>query len=373
MTEPTWRNAISKIDPYIPGKSIEDVKKNYHLEKVIRMASNENQFGPSPKAVSAASKAMQNIMLYPDSTAEILRDVLGKHYKVSPDEIMTANGADEILSLLISAYVNASDEVIYCTPTFPSYRTSVLLMEGIPVEVPMQSGWRYDLEKILQKVTEKTKMIFICNPNNPTGTKVSQEEMISFLDKVPDHVQVVLDEAYIEYVEPSQNYPTGIDYYKKNYPVVTVRTFSKYYGLAGLRVGYVVASKSKLAPLLRIRPPFANNQGGIEAAVQALLDQEYSSRHLQKIKEGKIYLSEELTNLGCKVTPSDTNFLFVDLKENALSLFEQLMSKGFIIRPCTPWGFPEHARITIGTKEQNISFIKALNSIKNSKQLNKQY
>src|SRR5699024_7814814 len=269
----------------------------------------------------------------------------------------------EILSLIISAYINEGDEVIYCNPTFSSYRINSLLMGGVPVEVPMLPDWRYNLEGILDSITTKTKMIFICNPNNPTSTIVSREELLSFLDEVPDYVQVVMDEAYIEYTDKQEAVLTGINFLKQNYPVMTVRTFSKYYGLAGLRMGYVIAKESSLEPILRIRPPFANSAPAIEAAKHALLDQEYSEKQLKEIEDGKHYLIKELTKLGYDVTPSHTNFLFVHLKEQVIGLFEKLLEKGFIIRPCSPWGLEEYARITVGTEEQNISFIQALQSL----------
>jgi histidinol-phosphate aminotransferase len=364
MKEPSvWRDSIHKISPYIPGKSIEDVKKNYRLDHVIRLASNENDFGPPPKAITAAKESMKDVWLYPDTTAGSLRERLAGFHGLSSSEIMAANGADEVLSLLISAYVNAGDEVIYCTPTFPAYRAATLLMDGIPVEVPMRKGWKFDLEGMLGEITEKTKMMIICNPNNPTGTTVSQHEILEFLDKVPGHVQVVMDEAYIEYVE-QQDYLTGIDLYKKSYPVITVRTFSKYYGLAGLRVGYAVAAVQKLDPVLRIRAPFATNRPAIDATVHALDDQQFLQKQLKEIREGKKYLTEELVKLGYEVTQSETNFLFVHVKEDAISLFEQLLSKGFIIRPCTPWGLADYARITVGTREQNAAFIKTLQEMK---------
>lgn len=363
MGRPAWRSAIKDIDPYIPGKSIEDVKNSYHLEQVIRLASNENPFGPSPKMIKAANQSMYDMGFYPDTTAKALRERLAAFHGLSSSDIMTANGADNILTLLISAYVNEGDEVVYCTPTFPSYRSATLLMGGMPVEVPMTTDWRYDLDAILKRITDKTKMIIICNPNNPTGTMLSSEAIVSFLDKVPDNIQVVMDEAYIEYTD-QQDYMTGITLHKSSYPIITVRTFSKFYGLAGLRIGYAVASKSILEPLLRIREPFATNRLGINTAIAALDDQDVLQDRLMEIRKGKSYLTEELGSFGFEVTPSQTNFLFAHLKRDSVILFEQLLPLGIIIRPCTPWGYQEYARITVGTQEQNKLLIHALHSIR---------
>ncbi|MDY0406311.1 histidinol-phosphate transaminase [Virgibacillus sp. 179-BFC.A HS] len=299
---------------------------------------------------------------YPDTTATALRNRLAKLYDISADEIITANGADNILTLLISAYINAGDEVIYCIPTFPSYRSTTLLMGGVPVEVPLTKSWQFDLDGIFSKITAKTKLIFICNPNNPTGTMVPSDELKIFLEKVPDHVQVVLDEAYIEYRD-QEDYLTGIVLHKKSYPVIVVRTFSKFYGLAGLRIGYAVACEDVLEPLLRIREPFAANRIAIEAAVAALDDEAFGRDHLLEVKKGKDYLTKELSRYGFEVVPSQTNFLFVNLKTDAVNVFEQLLSKGIIIRPCAPWGYPEHVRISVGTQAQNEEFTKAFSLI----------
>src|SRR5690625_567649 len=358
MENELYRDALQAIDPYIPGKSMEDVKNEYNLDAPIRLASNENRFGPSPKATQAAKEAMIDTHLYPDSTAKILRKCLAELYGVHSKQVMTANGADEVLSLLIAAYINDGDEVIYGTPTFPTYRSETLLMGGIPKEVPLTKEWKYDLNKMLDMITNKTKMIIICNPNNPTGTIVLQEELADFINKVPNNVLVVMDEAYIEYHIQQIKYLTSIDLFKQSFDnLITVRTFSKFYGLAGLRVGYAIGLEQHLEPIQRIRPPFATNRPAIEAAVQAIKDKAFSSKHIPEMEEQKAYLEKELTKIGFTVIPSATNFLFVHVKKDATDLFEQLLYKGIIIRPCAPWGLPEYARITIGTKEQNDKLI----------------
>ncbi|WP_068675482.1 histidinol-phosphate transaminase [Oceanobacillus sp. Castelsardo] len=359
MNKTLWRNALDYINPYIPGKSIEDVKKEYQLDKVVRLASNENPQGPSRDVVKAIQKSLNQLNLYPDSTAKNLREKLAIFYNISREEIMTTNGADNAITLLISSYVNEGDEVVYSTPTFPAYRSTTILMGGIPVEVPVTEDWCFDLNAMYERITDKTKLVIICNPNNPTGTIVSKENLVDFLDKVPNHVQVIVDEAYAEYID-DKDYLTGIQLFKENYPLITVRTFSKFYGLAGLRVGYVVAKRDILEPVLRIREPFATNRIAIDAAIAALDDREYGKTHLKETREGKNYLSKELGSLGFEVFPSHTNFLFVHLKMDSLKLFKKLLPYGLIIRPCAPWGLSEYARITIGIKKENELFIKTL-------------
>jgi len=287
--EISHREQINEIDPYIPGKSIEDVKKEYNLEKVIRLASNENAHGPSLKSIEAAHTAIENMNLYPDSAAKLLTQEISKFYEINIDEIFTGNGADNVLTTLISAYISEGDEVLYCTPTFPVYKSMTLLMGGIPIEVPITIEWKYDLDEILARINQNTKIIFICNPNNPTGTVVTSEELINFLDKVPNNIHVVLDEAYIEYIDDN-DYLTGVELFKRSYSIIVVRTFSKFYGLAGLRIGYAIAKKEVLEPMLQIREAFATNRVAIETAVAALNDEKFTKYHLSEIiKEKSIY------------------------------------------------------------------------------------
>ncbi|MFD2130011.1 histidinol-phosphate transaminase [Pseudogracilibacillus auburnensis] len=360
--EMRWRKSVQEIAPYVPGKSIEEVKEELKLEAVHRLASNENPLGPSLKAQEAIQNAMTSSHLYPDASAKKLRQRLATLYHVHPDEVLTGNGADNVISLVISAYVNEGDEVLYCSPTFPAYRSATLLMGGKPVELPLTVDWTFDLEALKQNITERTKLIFICNPNNPTGTIVDSESLEQFIKAVPKHVTVVLDEAYIEYVH-KENYKTGIDFFKDGYPIITIRTFSKFYSLAGLRVGYAIASEERLQPILRLREPFACNRIAIEAAMATLDDTDFTKRHFDMNEAEKHSLKEELTKLGFTVYPSSTNFLFVHVKRDAKVIFDALLQKGIIIRPCKPWGYDEYVRISIGTKEQNDLLIDTLKTM----------
>lgn len=357
-----WRSYVQEIAPYVPGKSIEAVKKKYNLDEVLRLASNENQLGPAPKAQEAMERALLDGHLYPDASTTALREKLAELYKVQPEQVMTGNGADNVISLVISAYINEGDEVLYCSPTFPAYRSSTLLMGGTPVEIPLKDGVTFDLDSLQAKITDKTKLIFICNPNNPTGTVVEAERLKQFVKEVPDYVTVVLDEAYIEYVK-DESYVTGIDFFHEGYNVITIRTFSKFYSLAGLRVGYAIASEAILEPVLRLREPFACNRIAVAGAMATLDDTTFTKEHFNMNEAGKQFLTKAMNKLDFVVTPSATNFLFVDVKRNANQLFEDLLQRGIIVRPCTGWGYDEHIRVSIGTKEQNDLLINTLKAI----------
>ncbi|RNB80530.1 histidinol-phosphate transaminase [Brevibacillus nitrificans] len=361
MSQELWRNSVAKLSPYVPGKPIEEVKEELGLPTIIRLASNENPFGTSPKAVQAMQKALVDSQLYPEGSCKELRVRLAQEYGIEADQIVVANGADHVIKLIGAAYINPGDEVIYCTPTFPTYRSTVLLHEGVPVEIPTHAH-SYDLEAILAAITEQTKMIFVCNPNNPTGTILQERQLESFLARVPKHVIVVLDEAYIEFIQ-QPHYKNGIDYLKENISLITIRTFSKLYGLAGLRIGYAIGPKAFMQPLGAVREHFAVNRLAVAGALAALDDHEFVSQTLRENREQMTEMSYALQALGYEVTPSHANFLFIDMKQDTAPIYQALMKRGILIRPCGSWKLPTHARITIGTKQQNQALLSALADI----------
>lgn len=364
-----WNKSIEKLDPYVPGKSIEDVKKEFGLTEIIRLASNENPYGPSPKAVLAAQETASLIHLYPEPTNRQLREKLGEYYNLNLEQFLVSNGADNILLLISQAYINPGDEVIYCVPTFPVYRSSTILMGGTPVEIPLTDDYKYDLEKILASINAKTKLIYICNPNNPTGTIVESGELEAFIKNVPEHVIVVLDEAYAEFIDVP-NYKMGAEYVKEQYHVISVHTFSKIYGLAATRVGYAMATKEMLQPLMAVREPFPVTRISDAAAIASLEDVKFKNFTLRKNRMEREFLSGEVEKLGFFVAKSSANFLFVDTGKDVKQLYIELMRRGIIVRPCTGFGYPNHLRITVGSPEQNQRFVEVLQKVLISKNTN---
>ncbi|KMY54014.1 histidinol-phosphate aminotransferase [Bacillus sp. FJAT-27231] len=362
MSENLWRSHVRDLDPYIPGQAAEEAKKQEKVTDIIRLATNENQLGPSPKAIEAMVKAIQEAHFYPDLTCLELRTKLGELHGIDPENYVVANGADNIINLVIASYVNSGDEVVYCTPTFSEYHKNTLLMGGVPVEIPTTKDHKFDLKAMLEAITEKTKVVIVCNPNNPTGTIVDEEDLRAFFNRLPKHVVAVLDEAYGEFIT-RENYPTGVEYIKEGLSVITIRTFSKLYGLAGMRVGYAMASQELIQPLQRVREPFACNRVAHAGALGALEDIEHKHKTLAENKHEMEKLVKEFHSLGYEVEASHTNFLFVDMKKETDSIAEELASRGLIIRPCAAWGYPTYARISIGTTSQNDKLVKALQEI----------
>ncbi|MGG1400250.1 histidinol-phosphate transaminase [Bacillus salipaludis] len=362
MSETLWRSSVKKLDPYIPGKAIEEVKRELGLEEIIRLASNENPFGPSPKAVETMQRVILDGHLYPDASCFELRQKLGTIQGIEPDQYIIGNGADNIISLVIAAYVNSGDEVVYCTPTFSEYRRNTLLMEGVPVEVATTEDHSFDLEAMLEAITDKTKLVIVCNPNNPTGTIVEGEKLRSFLKQLPKHVIAVLDEAYIEFVN-QEKYFTGVEYLKEGCSLIAIRTFSKLYGLAGLRVGYAITTKELMIPLQAVREPFACNRVSQAGAIASLEDEAHLNKVLSENRTEMLRLIKEFQALGYEVKESHTNFLFINMLQDTTKLAGDLLCRGLIIRPCAAWGLPTYARISIGTAEQNDRLIGILKEI----------
>ncbi|WP_428910793.1 histidinol-phosphate transaminase [Niallia sp. Krafla_26] len=360
--EHLWNQNVKKLTPYVPGKPIEDVQKELGLTEIIKLASNENPYGPSPKAIAAAQEAASMNQLYPEPSNRELREKLGMEYGIDSEQIVVSNGADNILLLISQAFLNPGDEVIFCSPTFSVYKSTTLLMGGVPIEIPLNDQYQFDLDGILEKINEKTKLVYVCNPNNPTGTVVDSDELESFIKKVPDHVILVLDEAYAEFIS-IENYKMGVQYVKEGYNIISVHTFSKLYGLAAARVGFAFASKELLKPILAVREPFPVTRMSDAAAIASLEDPEYRDFILTENRKGLDYLSDELEKLGFSTIESYANFLLVDTGKEIEPLYQDLMKQGIIVRPCTSFGYPNHFRVTVGTPEQNQKFIEVLRKV----------
>lgn len=352
------RKGILDLKPYIPGKPIEEVKRELGLKEVVKLASNETSVGPSPLAVEAIKKEIENINLYPEGSSRLLREKLAYKLNLDKEMIIVANGEDDIIDLIGMAFINEGDEVITGEITFPAYETAAKIMGGKIILVKLKD-YIYDLEGITRRINERTKIIFICNPNNPTGTTVTREEVTSFMEKVPQDVIVVFDEAYYDYVE-DKNYPNSLSYVLEGKNVIVLRTFSKIAGIAGVRIGYGIAKPELISYLRRVVNPFTTNRLAQVGALASLDDEEHYRKVLRSNQKGKKYLYKKLKELGLFYFPTETNFIFVDLKENAEVIFEKLLRKGIIIRPGETWGCPNFIRVTIGTPYENKKFILAL-------------
>jgi len=259
---------IASLVPYSPGKPLDELERELGISNAVKLASNENSLGPSPKAQAVLVEQVGQLNVYPDGGAHYLRRALAERWKVDPAQIVVGNGSDEVISLLVKAFVEPGEEAVMADDTFVMYKLAVQGGHGVSIEVPLKD-WRHDLPSMARAITDKTRLVFVCNPNNPTGTMVSKDEVDAFMEAVPDDVIVVFDEAYYEYVR-SNEYPESLQYVKQNRPVVVLRTFSKIYGLAGLRVGYGISTLEIMDFVNRVRPPFNSNSLAQAAALAAL-------------------------------------------------------------------------------------------------------
>jgi histidinol-phosphate aminotransferase len=352
---------ILDIAPYVPGKPIEELEREYGIGNSIKLASNENPLGPSPKAMDAISRQVAGLHRYPDGAGHVLLNKLAAKLDVLPGQIVMGNGSDDILGLLSRALLQPGDEAIIPTPSFLMYLIVTQSAGAVPVQIPLKD-MGIDLDEILRRVTSRTRLIFICNPNNPTGTMVTQAAFEAFLAALPAGVAVVLDEAYIEFVrDPSC--ARGLSFLSGEPTVVTLRTFSKIYGLAGLRVGYGVMPEPLAQLLNRIRMPFNVNSLAQVAAVAALDDTEFFDKTTALIHDGLDFLFAELGNRGLRCFPTQTNFFLIDMQHDAKAVFERFLRQGVIVRAMSAYGFPNYIRINVGLPEENRRFLAALDRV----------
>ena len=352
------RPEIFTLKPYVPGKPIDEVKREVGLDDIIKLASNENPLGPSPLAIEAVKKQLDQLHIYPDANCFYLKNKLTDQLDVDVEQILIGNGSDELLKLFAETFLNPGDEIIYARPTFSEYEFVAKVMGAQCVEVPLKD-FKHDLDAMLDAVTPQTKMIFICNPNNPTGTIVDASELDSFVQKVPDDILLMFDEAYYEYVQ-NNDYISGLSYVQAGKKAVVFRTFSKIYGLAGLRVGYAITDPSIAAAVEKVTEPFNVNALGQTAALAACDDQEHLHRSLALNEAGKQYLYKEFEALGLQYVPTDTNFIFFDTGVDCKKLFQHLLQMGVIVRTGDIFGYPTYLRVTIGSQEENERFIDSL-------------
>jgi histidinol-phosphate aminotransferase len=357
------QRGLAAIKPYTPGKPIEEVQREYGLTDVIKLASNENPLGPSPKVVAALHTALLDLNFYPDARAYTLSRAIAARHGVAPEMVRIGNGADALIRELCVSYLNDDDEVLTSTASFPVYDISTAVMRARMVKTPLKN-LRFDLDAIAAAITDRTKLIFVCNPNNPTGTIVTADEVSEFMPRVPDHVIVVFDEAYYEFVD-SPDYPDVLAYVTSGrYPnAVVLRTFSKAYGIAGIRLGYGIAQPELLAPLRATTESFPVNRLAQVAGLAALTDDEFMALTVAVNAAGRAYLYRQFDRLGLAYAPSHTNFILLHIGPQAQQVFQKLLERGIIVRPCAAYELPEYLRITVGTEAQNARFIAALEAV----------
>jgi len=361
FVERNARPEIFSLKPYVPGKPVEEVERELGITGVIKMASNENPLGPSPVAVARVKETLKNLNMYPDGAFFNLRQALAAKFGLDQDCFLVGNGSDELLRLITETFVNPGDEVLYGVPSFSEYEFMTLIMGGKCVEVPLQD-MRYDLAAMKKRVSDRTKIVYICNPNNPTGSIVGRKAVEEFMDGLPEDVLVVFDEAYFEYVT-DEDYVSGLEYLAQGRNVVVLRTFSKIYGLAGLRVGYGITSLEIAAAVNRVREPFNVNLLAQVAAVGALEDDEHLRQSQQVNIEGRDYLYGEFERMGLKYVPTQANFIFVDIQQECRPVFQALLREGVIVRTGDIFGYPTHIRVTIGKPDENRRFVTALTKV----------
>ncbi len=357
------RQALEQIRPYVPGKPIEEVERELGLNLIVKLASNENPLGPSPRAMSAIldRDRIRKIHLYPDAAGYNLRNRLSEKLEVPPDQITLGNGSVEIVEHITAAFLDPGDEVIVGWPAFFKYIIATQIMDGTVVKVPL-NGMKYDLMALARAVTPRTRLIFIANPNNPTGTFVNTGETRKFLNSIPDEIIVVFDEAYFEYIT-DEDYPDSIRLTHEGRNIITLRTFSKIYGLAGLRIGYGISRPDTIQSLNRVRETFNTSSLAQTAALHALDDTEHVDKSRDHNRRERARFIRELEGLGLRCTPSAANFVLVDTGRNAAELFKQLLEEGVIVRPMTMYELPRSMRITVGKTDENERVLEALSKI----------
>ncbi len=354
---------VRKITPYQPGRPVEEVAAEFGIVKPVKLASNENPLGPSPLAMKAM-QVVHDLARYPDGNGAALKQKIAARHDLDVNCITLGNGSNDILEFVCRAFVNPGDEVIFSRHAFAVYPLATLAVGGKPVETPALN-WGNDLEAMLQAVTDRSKVIFIANPNNPTGTWLMSADLKAFLAEVPEHVIVVIDEAYAEYVteESFPGYPDCTQWLADFPNLLVTRTFSKIFGLAGLRVGYSVSSPELADYLNRVRQPFNVNSLALAAAEAALDDDSHIRQSREMNQSGMAYLMDACQSRGLSYIPSAGNFLAIDFSRPAQALFEAMMQQGIIVRPVANYGMPNFLRVTVGTDDENRRFIEVMDSV----------
>lgn len=357
---PAVRPAVGRMKPYVPGKPVADVQRELGITDLVKLNQNENPLGPSPMAVAAAAAALAEAHTYPEGSSRTLRERLSALWELPADHFLVGNGSDEVFRLLAEVYLEPGDAMVVPAPSFAGYAMVGELMGARVVSVPLRNQ-TMDLEAMVEAtLASKAKMLFLCRPNNPTGAVFAQEALERLLPAVPAETLVIIDEAYREFDESQFDSRALLLRYPN---VVVTRTFSKLYGMAGLRLGYGVMAPALLAPIYTARDPFSVNLAAVAAGVAALDDQEHTQRTLELTREGKADLYAAFERLGLPYVESQANFILFDVGRPAAAVFDALLRRGILIRPCGSFGLPTHLRVTVGTSAENRRFIAALEAV----------
>ena len=354
---------VRGLRPYEPGKPLEELEREYGIRDAIKLASNENPLGPSPVALAAIETRLADLSRYPDGNGFSLKKALSEKFGLEPDQITLGNGSNDVLEFIARAFVAPDNEVVFSRHSFAVYPIVTQAVGATAVVVPAKN-WGCDLQAMASHITDRTRVVFIANPNNPTGTWHTGDELKSFIAALPAHVLCVIDEAYYEYVE-SKDYPNAMSWLPEFDNLIVTRTFSKIYGLAGLRIGYGASSRAIADMLNRVRQPFNTNSLALAAAEAALGDDAHLQASRAINNAGMKQLVSAFEELGLEYIPSVGNFIAVDVGRKGVDVYEQLLREGVIVRPVANYEMPNHLRITIGTEIENRKFIEALTSVLN--------
>ncbi|MFA6141839.1 MAG: histidinol-phosphate transaminase [Candidatus Omnitrophota bacterium] len=354
---------ILSVKNYVPGKPIEEVRRELGLKNVIKLASNENCFGPSPMAIAAVRKALKTVNRYPDGASFYLRKKLAEYLKVGEDNLIFGNGSDESICQVVRTFVSDGDEVVIARPTFLIYEIAAHLQNAKIKTVPLTREFKYDLKQMKKEITARTKLVIIANPDNPTGTYVTKNELDEFFKGLPEKIVVFLDEAYFEFANYSfKDYPNGLNYLSDR-RIILARTFSKIYGLAGLRIGYAVSNPEIVSCMERVREPFNVNILAQAAALAALDDKVFLKKTLVHVERERKFLYSAFSKMGLGYVRSATNFIMVNTFKDCKAVFNGLLKEGVIVRDMKAWGLDTYIRVTVGTRKENVKFIEALKKI----------
>ncbi len=359
------RDAIHRIRPYRPGKPLQEVERELGITGAVKLASNENPLGPSPAALAAMRAAAPEVAFYPEDTCHTLKRALAAHVDLPEECLFLGNGSDEVLHSAALTYLNPGDNTVMAVPSFVMYETDTLVADAEPRQVPVRD-FLHDLPAMLDRTDERTRLFFVCNPNNPTGTYLSHSDIADLLDRLPDTCLLVFDEAYYEYAD-APDYPCALDFVRQGRSILVTRTFSKIYALAGLRIGYGMARPDIIQALQQTRPPFNVNSLAQAAAEASLADDTQVTRSRECNQAAKTYLSEAFQERGVAFVPTQANFMFVDTARDARRVGEEMLRRGVVIR-VGDWifAYPTYLRVTLGTPAQNRRFIEAFDAARSA-------